>query len=266
MRGSPCVAALVLLGACVIDDLRYEDRFCAADWPCAEGYRCVSNHCVSAPGGDGPTVDRAISDARGDPVSSDLDSGHADGPHEANPASDLCPAGTKLCGGSCVDTQTSSQHCGDCKQPCPSSTTSGCVAGQCRCGSQLPCTAGLNCVGGSCTCLVGTGSVCPGCCDKGACVDGTQVGACGLGGVACQMCFSLPCRQATCATGSCGTSNLPDGTACPGGLCRSGLCCTGCWLIGPQSCVPGTSPAACGLGGVLCAACGTKNCVGGNCL
>jgi len=46
-----------------------------------------------------------------------------------------CPSGSTSCGGSCVDTQTSSSNCGSCNYACPTGST--CQGGTCVCGTGL---------------------------------------------------------------------------------------------------------------------------------
>ena len=125
-----------------------------------------------------------------------------------------CGSGSACCGGACVDTQSSADHCGGCS-PCDSGQTcvsgacttaaaTGCSASTCgaghsccgdscvdtqtdpnHCGSCLPCVAGANCIGGTCvipapvTCDTVT-NPCPGaekCCDH-ECLDVGPGGLC----------------------------------------------------------------------------------------
>lgn len=63
-----------------------------------------------------------------------------------------CAAPNAVCGGACVDLQTSAMHCGRCSNVCPSGQT--CVSGGCRastgCGAGPACTGGQVCVLGTC--------------------------------------------------------------------------------------------------------------------
>jgi hypothetical protein len=96
-----------------------------------------------------------------------------------------CTGGLKLCGGTCVDTQTDAAHCGGCGLACHTMQT--CEAGDCacppgsidcgascdQCCSDLDCAgAGVICEGGLC-CIQG-GQVCStgGCCFQSFCLDG----------------------------------------------------------------------------------------------
>jgi len=42
----------------------------------------------------------------------------------------MCPTGTRLCGGGCVDTRKSNLNCGDCGQRC--GVDEVCVSGRCE--------------------------------------------------------------------------------------------------------------------------------------
>jgi hypothetical protein len=97
---------------------------------------------------------------------------------------------------------------------------------------------------------------CPtGCCQPGGgaflCISGRDSAACGTGGEACEDCLTRgqvcdPSQQA-CVTPQCGPGN-----------------CTGCCL--GNTCVPGNSEFACGVGGGQCNNCGLNAlCTGGVC-
>jgi hypothetical protein len=115
-------------------------------------------------------------------------------------------------------------------------------------------------------------ATCPtGCCDpSGACRTGTELNACGFGGVACNDCQSEGFDFCDSTVKACG-KNPPDGGACDPSNCASGCCTT---FMGMPACVSGASSLACGNGGVQCVDCatmgeecdpGSKKCVSAPC-
>jgi len=119
---------------------------------------------------------------------------------DTKPAPDgkQCQPGTFLCGGSCVDTQTSAVHCGGCYKTCNGT----CVGGVCQCtggltscsgqcvdlqtssmncgGCGTTCGGGMTCQAGKCQCPAGW-MVC-----GGQCVDvGSSSSNCGTCGTTC---------------------------------------------------------------------------------
>lgn len=126
-----------------------------------------------------------------------------------------CPAtAPTLCGSSCVDTDTSLAHCGDCGVGCdPAAGTGTCAGGACRIAS---------CDGGSGDCDGSTANGCE--------TDLTTTADCGLCGRACGV-------ATTCTGGSC--------TAC--GECEPGaMGSESCGWCGTRS---RTCGATCGWGG-----------------
>ena len=157
------------------------------------------------------------------------------------PEGGMCGSGTMMCGGSCVDTQTSSSHCGNCDTVCPVGTT--CVAGACTCpGGQTLC-------GGFC---VNTQA------------DQANCGSCGNACSAIQMCNAGVCSCVPrCSTDpvlvACG---MPVPNDCAGGpSCGTGRLCTAGELCDPTThtcmCVP-----RCPVG----VACGVSDGCGGQCI
>lgn len=129
----------------------------------------------------------------------------------------LAPAACETCGGSsCIDFDTSAQHCGACNAPCPSGVP--CVAGECACpGETRACGAtcvdvasdGMHC--GSCDGVCGAGTVC----NQGSCASGCgDLTQCAGG---CVDTDSHPLHCGQCNNG-CGS-----GTTCVAGVCT----CTG---------------------------------------
>jgi hypothetical protein len=256
------ILTMLIVGACTIDDLQHENRFCSVDNPCAEGFDCQQGKCVArgqTPDGPPPKTDGQTDTGADRGPAADL-SGDA-------PAADLlrvpdagCPAGLSLCGGACVDTQISFDHCGGCDQPCEPGVSDRCEDGLCHCGHLQPlCLDGLTCYKGTCTCVTGPSSMCDGCCLNDKCQTGTAASACGLGGVACTVCPSDACKTPTCVSGTCGAILLKNGTACvtasKQGKCYTGNCCTGCWSTTKNVCYSGTSNTYCGNYGNNCATC-----------
>ncbi len=144
-----------------------------------------------------------------------------------------CLSGFDKCGGTtCVDLQTSRNHCGTCQTSCQGGAictagTCGCPSGSvdCNgtctflaadprhcgltCGAQAQCTADQSCINGGCACRVGLTT-----CTGGSCVDtltdNNNCGGCaGAGGAVCT-------GNQVCANGTCVTP--PNGADCPANL------------------------------------------------
>ncbi len=155
---------------------------------------------------------------------------------DVRPDSGMCPAGTRLCGSSCVDPTRDPNHCGACFTACAPGQT--CVTARC---TTVGCGAGMQMCGTRCVSLS----------DPTAC------------GPACATCVSGPnatpvCVGATCAItctpgfGDCDSNpatgcETPLGTAANcnacGAACGAGEVCTAgtCTAIG---CVPRTPVTA----------------------
>src|SRR5262249_25831921 len=88
------------------------------------------------------------------------------------------------------------------------------------------------------------------------CLPGTDLTACGTGGIACGTCSSV--TNNNCSTGSC---RCGTGSTCGSGLqcLTNGMCgcgskvCSGCCK--GTVCYPGTGIRFCGRGGRLCSDC-----------
>jgi len=143
--------------------------------------------------GDGETRHDALEDADGphDGTADTPIDGPGDGGDDA-----ACPAGTTRCGGECVDTAISHEHCGGCGEACDPAEV--CAAGSCM----IECPAGLTeCSGG--------------------CVDtSTDPRFCGGCTTACE-------AYETCEDGSCGCEPQCDGRRCGPDGC-AGTCPPGC--------------------------------------
>lgn len=147
-----------------------------------------------------------------------------------------CPAGTTECTGSCVDTASSVENCGQCGLKCVrASATATCTSSKCV----------FTCVGGTHAC----GTVCASDIDPKYC------------GASCVVCPSGGANTvATCASGSCGSRCAPgyldcdgnssngcevNGAICPLpiGECRGGPCAKGEQCCN-DACVPDTQLCA----------------------
>ena len=133
--------------------------------------------------GDTATTDGSGPDGSGDLGASDAPDAPATEVGVDAPASDLatgdaaCSAGLSLCGGVCVDTNSTTAHCGACG---------------------MACGGGKICSGGACVCDPGQRDCGGTCVDVNT--DATHCGTCTTACTAGQVC-SVGICQATCATG-----------------------------------------------------------------
>lgn len=98
----------------------------------------------------------------------------------------------------------------------------------------------------------GAMSCASGCCDpSGTCRSGTELNACGFGGMACADCQAMGDAFCNPQVKACGNTE-PDGGTCDAATCPSGCCTT---FMGQPACVSGSSSLACGTGGVACVNC-----------
>lgn len=232
-------------------------------------------------------------------------------------ADDACGSGGIACETCFEGESCDGGRCYEADSECGLTSCDGCCsAGVCLAGTD---ESACGAVGSACrSCAVGTmcnengrcvtdvrpcgPDTCDGCCLEGVCVSGKVVGACGVGGDACEVCAAgQHCSESGCGWGlpSCGPWNCNgccadgvclagksadacglDAAACSvcddGSVCRDGACaqplppctgdnCDGCCLDGV--CVTGDVAAACGRSGVSCDSCGTGDaCVGGTCV
>jgi hypothetical protein len=241
--------------------------------------------CFVADAGEGPEcvclVSRAgqpfcsgTQDASGFACTTDVDcQGFAPGSVcvDAAPSGSLCQSGNNFCAAPCCTPQN-----------CPGCCSGGtCLPGTTReaCGIDgglcVDCSEGGDvCQNGQCVC---TGESCPsGCCDagpgnSGVCLPGNSADSCGTNGALCATCGSgQVCHNQQCCTPNCtGMECGSDGCGGSCGACASGqecspngfcVCteqsCTGCCEL-DETCQPGTSTGACGMGGQLCMVCGS---------
>jgi len=167
-----------------------------------------------------------------------------------------CPSGWTQCGGMCVNTKTSLQHCGKCNSACSTKTNDRCLNGVCSCGySGAACVGGLNCKSAKCQCI--QGGLCSGCCSgTTTCRAGTATSKCGKKGAQCKNCNDgNDCTVNACSNGGCTKTNKSNGSTCDSstGQCAGGACCKGC--RSGNSCLGGTSTNSCGDKGAACKKC-----------
>ncbi len=129
MNRSPLLLALLAL-AC--GPTIPEGRFaCTASSECPSGWSCLNSLCYSTSSLDGSAVDAgtdAGTDAGAEPeagTDAGFDAGQDAGDVDAGPCGALME-----CGGSCIDTTMSIDHCGGCSTTC--SPVSSCRASVCR--------------------------------------------------------------------------------------------------------------------------------------
>jgi hypothetical protein len=141
------------------------------------------------------------------------------------------PDAPTLCGGQCVDLNTSESHCGDCNTPCPTvlNGRQTCAARTCH----LTCDAGFHACGNACASDV----------DPATC------------GASCTPCAAPANATTTCSGGACGWTCNAGFHSC-GGACVANDDVGSC---GPTSCTPcptghATSTCTAGVCGFVCAA------------
>ncbi len=139
-------------------------------------------------------------------------------PGDGGPGVSMCPTGTQLCTGSCVNLLTDDKNCSACGQACPA--MQGCAGGRCydtACGG-VDCGTGRVCLSGECVDRACFGLVCPAgqVCAAGACYPGDCVSAiC----TATQVCYDGGCADTSCIGVLC-----PSGAVCQAGACRIDTC------------------------------------------
>jgi len=167
-----------------------------------------------------------------------------------------CPTGQVPCGDTCVDTATSSEHCGECDAACP--TGVACVDGTCACEDE-----GIVC-DGACTNILTSPDHCGACGAACAmtemCAGGTCAPACSDGLTSCDgVCVDTDSDEAHC--GDCDTE-CPAAQSCTAGECtcpaNGTLCGDSCVDTQTDEAHCGDCDAAC-LEGQSCTA-GTCSC------
>lgn len=167
---------------------------------CSAVETCVSGECVlECPYGETPCSGRCV-----DTGSDFSNCGACDHACDAGQVCNEgacttgCNPGLVNCSGSCVDLSSNRSHCGGCDQPCE--VDQGCISGMCQsgCGNRVCSRADGE---SPCTCPSDCGS-CPGCCTPDFCLPGLSDGACGTGGIVCDVCTG----SETCMLGRCQSS------------------------------------------------------------
>lgn len=139
----------------------------------------------------------------------------------------------KLCGASCVNTQTDPENCGACGKPVGVNQT--CVAGKPTCMAGFAdCDAALGCEANTQTDNAHCGS----------CTNSCKLGAvCNAGSCACAPTTPNDCG-ATCAQ-CCNDTQCSDGNSCTADVCNAGTCSVGLKCAGGGTCCAGTGCFAC---------------------
>ena len=249
------------------------DKYCADEFDCPSGYRCINNVCKQTSKSDAGHDDIGIAndgsesgDSGGTDSGNPGDGGKGDGGSKdtGNGDGGTGACGPSNCSGGCCDNKgvckagsddllcgNNGSECSDCK-----SKSELCISKQC---SSL----------GDCS-----NGTCAGCCDDlGVCKQGTSSTACGADGKACDNCSV---NSATCQSGHCqgaGTC-IPMSFTCLLGCCDTynvchvkatdkacysdstpGAYCTDCTLSGNQ-CIGGVCKKP---------TCGKSTCADGCC-
>jgi hypothetical protein len=148
----------------------------------------------------------------------------------------------KLCGASCVNTQTDPENCGACDKPVGVNQT--CVAGK------PTCTAGFADCDGAAGCETNTQTDSARC---GSCTNACKLGAtCNAGSCACAPTTPNDCG-ATCAQ-CCNDAQCSDGNSCTADVCNAGTCSVGAQCAGGGKCCSSTGCFDC---------CSDSDCDGG---
>ncbi|MGM0556816.1 MAG: CAP domain-containing protein [Myxococcota bacterium] len=103
----------------------------------SERDECVDDASHTDAGTDDASADGDDGESDATPQDTSADTGGDTGEQDTeSPPEDTgpqCTAPQMLCGESCVDVQTSAEHCGDCDTPCAAPRT--CQGGECKCPS-----------------------------------------------------------------------------------------------------------------------------------
>jgi len=172
----------------------------------------------------------AAFNACGDDSSDDTDVTDARDVPDVVDEGTTCAPPTELCGTTCVNTQSSHEHCGECDNAC--ATGELCRAGVC----ELECPTGPydDCGGATCAGLFSDPANCGTCgnacdtgetCSCGVCVSAchdfnTDAGNCGACGNACDtgdVCCCGLCMDSAACPDPCPMVAIPDQLECAGG-------------------------------------------------
>lgn len=256
---------------------------------CGSTQSCVDTKCVGSAGAGGGTG--GVGGGKGG-------AGGAGGAGGGTSACGSC-AGCCSADGFCRGGITN-QQCGKGGQSCISCTaglacqsgacaavtcTTGCKdsAGAClggmdngACGvsgaSCTACAAGLICSNGACAAPCNATTCASGCCDGNTCIQQPTAAKCGINGGACSVCSGTQvCAGGLCQAGGTGGGSGGVGGG-SGGVGGGGGSSSGCSVLNcldgccnGNTCMPGTSKAACGVLAAACKSCGLfcalQNCV-----
>jgi hypothetical protein len=213
--GGSCPPAEMQCGGQCIDPLHDRGNCGKCGNTCPPDQPCSNGQCGTGPAGiPGIPGTPSVPGVPGTPFTPGIPSTTATPGTAATTATSgtvSCSSGQTNCGGSCINTQTNSQHCGKCNNSCASGQS--CSGAKCgnyvvtmTMGPQAVCTAS-----GKLWC-------------SGACVDqNTDTSNCGSCGGKCQ-------SQETCEAGSCGmfwTGTWVDSSGYSWTMVQSGSTVTG---------------------------------------
>ena len=183
--GGPCPPAQMPCGDRCIDPAHDAANCGSCGNACPAGHLCNNGQCgAGSPGVPGAPVTPGIPGTPSTPGIPGTTTTPGTVATTGTSGTTSCSSGLTNCGGSCVNTQTSIQHCGKCNSPCSSGQS--CSGGKCgnyavamTLGPQALCTASgkLWCSG---TCVSQDSSNCGSCGNKCAAGQGCSGGSCGL--------------------------------------------------------------------------------------
>ncbi len=179
---------------------------------------------------------------------------------DGGPSTAQCVAPETECDGICINTSTSSSHCGACGTVCASGQT--CSAGACV----SACEGGQTACGDACVDLANDEAHCGSCseaCAEGqTCQDGAcQADGCAGGRTDCDgECVNIASDPENC--GACGAA-CEEGESCEAGACQAGGCSDGLTDCGGACVDVDSSESHCGTCGTECN--DDQTCVAGAC-
>ncbi len=187
---------------------------------------CAAGAEKVVPAFDASAADTTSGAADAAEATADATSEAADATEAAVDSGPTCEATETVCGGACVDTQTSRDHCGACGKACAAGEV--CSAGACS----------LSCGGGTVKCTSGGSSVC-----STLASDPLHCGACG------NACPARANAASVCASGTCSfacNAGYADCNAVAGDGCEAKLAgdvsnCGKCGNVSPAAIRPAST-------------------------